>query len=105
METETGAASQAVDRGAGPTVAVVCGVLGVVGAVWAYWMVVPGIVLGLAAVVLGVRASRNGRAERGAVAVTLGVVALFLVPSVLFVADGAEEWGRDCALHPTNPDC
>lgn len=33
------------------------------------------------------------------------VVALLLVPSVLAVVDDAEEWGRHCALHPTNPDC
>jgi len=93
------------DQGVGPKIALACGVLGVIGAVWAYWMVVPGIVFGLAAIALGVRARRSGRPEVGAAALTLGIVALFLVPSVLFVADGAEDWGRDCALNPTNPDC
>ena len=37
---------------------------------------------------------------------TLGVVALLLVPAINSVADDAEEWGRDCALHPSaDPNC
>lgn len=94
--------------GFGPTagvVGVVLGALGILGAVWAYWMIVPGVVFGLAAVVLGVRARRRAARETGGVAVVLGVVALLLVPSVPAVVDDAEDWGRHCALNPSNPDC
>jgi ABC-type transport system involved in cytochrome c biogenesis permease subunit len=85
--------------------AVGCGVVAVVAAVWIYWLVVPGIVLGAAAVVLGLRARTRGGREAGTAAVTLGIVAVLLVPSVIAVTTWAEEWGRDCALNPTNPDC
>ena len=88
------------------TIGLVCGVLAVVTAVWIYWMVLPGVVLGVAAVVLGWRARRNGGSEVASVALALGIVAILLVPSVIIVADGAEEWGRDCALDPTSdPNC
>lgn len=86
-------------------VAIALGALGIAAAVWAYWLVVPGVLLGIAAVVVGVRERRRGAHDAGGIAIALGVVALFLVPSVLFMVDGAEEWGRDCALHPANPDC
>ncbi len=88
-----------------PAMAVACGALAVVGAVLTYWLVVPGALFGVAAVVLGVRAERRGDRAHGAAAIALGVAALFLVPSVLFVVDDAENWGRDCALNPSNPDC
>ena len=52
-----------------------------------YWLVVPGAILGVAAVVLGMRARRNGGSERASVAVALGIVALLLVPSVLIVVE------------------
>ena len=81
------------------------GALGIAGAVWVYWLVVPGIVLGVAAVVIGLRARRRSDREAGSVAVALGITAVLLVPSVLFVVDGAEDWGRTCALTPSNPDC
>lgn len=88
------------------TIGLVCGVLAVLTAVWIYWLVLPGVVLGIAAVVLGWRARRNGGSEVASAALALGIVAILLVPSVIFVADGAEEWGRDCALHPTSdPNC
>jgi hypothetical protein len=83
-----------------------CGVLGVVAAVWVYWLVVPGVLLGLVAVVLGWRARRKGDRELGSVTVALGIVALLLVPSVMAIAESAEDWGRDCALDPTHdPNC
>ena len=88
-----------------PGVAVGCGVLAVVAAVWIYWLLVPGILFGLAAIVLGLRLSRSGSRSVGAAAISLGITALFLVPSVLYVASEAEDWGRDCAINPTNPDC
>ena len=87
-------------------IAPACGVLGVLAAVWVYWMILPGLLLGAVAVVLGWRTRRNGASERGSVAMALGIVAIFLVPSALFIADGAEDWGRDCALDPTHdPNC
>jgi hypothetical protein len=75
-------------------------VLGVLAAVWAYWMILPGVILGAVAVVLGWRIRRNGGSVRGSVAMALGIVAILLVPSVLVVADNAENWGRDCASDP-----
>ena len=87
-------------------IAFACGVLGVVSAVWVYWFIIPGVGLGLVAVVLGWRTRRDGDHERGSVAIALGIVAMLLVPSVFAVADSAEQWGRDCALDPTqDPNC
>ena len=87
-------------------VALTCGVVGVIAAVWVYWMVVPGLLLGVAAVLLGWRGRARGDGERGSVAIALGIVAVLLVPSVLVVANAAEEWGRDCALDPDHdPNC
>ena len=87
-------------------VALACGILGVAAAVWAYWLILPGVILGAVAVVLGWLARRNGRREGGSAAIALGIAAILLVPSVLFIADGAESWGRDCALDPTHdPNC
>jgi hypothetical protein len=94
-----------VTRKGPPAAALASGALGVVAAVWVYWLVVPGFVLGVAAVVLGVRARRNGDTEGGSVAVTLGIVAVLLVPSVLAVVAMAEDYARNCALHPTQSDC
>ncbi len=89
-----------------PSIALACGVLGVLAAVWAYWMIIPGVILGAVAVVLGWRTRRNGGSELGSVAMTLGIVAILLVPSVIVVANWAEDWGRDCALDPTHdPNC
>ncbi len=87
-------------------IALACGVLAVLTAVWIYWLVLPGVILGLAAVVLGWRARRNGASEVGSVALTLGIVGVLLVPSVMVIANDAENWGRDCALDPTrDPNC
>ena len=87
-------------------VAIACGVLGVLTAVWMYWLILPGVILGIVAIVLGWRSRSNGGSERGSVAMTLGIVAILFVPSAFFIADGAEDWGRDCALDPTHdPNC
>jgi hypothetical protein len=90
------------------TAGIVCGVLGFVVTNIMYWLVVPGFVLGLAAAVLGWIAHRRGQAPAAAVAVaiTLGVVSMLLVPSFISTANSAEDWGRDCALHPEqDPNC
>jgi hypothetical protein len=92
-------------RSRSQSIALGCGVLGVLAAVWAYWLILPGLILGAVAVVLGWRARRarrDGGSERGSVAMALGIVAILLVPSVLVAVDGAEKWGRDCALAPTH---
>ena len=89
-----------------PKAALGCAVLGFASTVLMYWLVVPGLVLGLAAVVLGWRARRRGNLQLATVAVTLGVATLILVPAFIMVAEGAEDWGRDCALHPEqDPNC
>lgn len=104
-EVPMNAMATTASRDGWSTAGVVLGALGVFAAVWAFWMVVPGIVFGIAAVALGIRARRRSAPEAGSVAIALGIAALLLVPSVLFMIDGAEDWGRDCALNPTNPDC
>ncbi len=85
--------------------ALVSAVLGVAAVIVAYWLVLPAVVLGLIAVILGVIARR--RAALGArghdiatVAVCLGAVAMLFTPVVLMQTSAAEDWGRDCALHP-----
>ena len=101
--------SKAAARTQAPTLlpgfALGCAVLAVATAVWMYWLVVPGALFGAAAIALGVRLHRGGGRTLGAAAISLGIAALFLVPSVLYVTGEAEEWGRGCALNPTNPDC
>ncbi len=104
-ETTIGATATQQSTARWPTAGVVLGALGILAAVWAFWMVVPGIVFGVAAIALGVRARRRAALEAGSVAIALGITALLLVPSVLAIVDEAEDWGRDCALRPTNPDC
>ena len=85
--------------------AVASGALGIAAAVWAYWLVLPGLAFGIIAVVLGAWSHRRGVHQAGSIAVALGIVAVLLVPSVLFIVGEAEDWGRDCALNPSNPDC
>ena len=93
-------------RSKSQSIALACGVLGVLAALWVYWLILPGVILGAVAIVLGWRTRRNGGSELGSVAMTLGIVAILLVPSVLVIADQAEDWGRDCALDPTHdPNC
>ena len=85
--------------------ALVSAALGVVAVIIAYWLILPSVVLGLVAVIVGVIARR--RAAHGArardiatVAVCLGAVAMLFTPVVLVHTSAAEDWGRDCALHP-----
>jgi hypothetical protein len=103
---EEGTSMQQISSKTEARVALACGVLAVLTAVWMYWLVLPGVILGLAAVVLGWRGRRKGHSEVGSVALTLGVVAVLLVPSVIVLANDAENWGRDCALDPeSDPEC
>ena len=84
-----------------PAVAVACGILAVLAAVWMYWLVVPGVILGLAAIMLGWRSRRKRPSEGAAVAVALGIVAVLLVPSVLIVVETESDYTRDCTLNPS----
>jgi predicted PurR-regulated permease PerM len=87
-------------------IALPCGILGVVAAVWVYWLILPGVILGALAVVLGWLARRSRSHEGSSVAIALGITAILLVPSVLYIVTEAESWGRDCALDPTHdPHC
>lgn len=95
----------ATDREGWAMAGVVLGGLGVLAATLAYWLVLPGVAFGIAAIVLGIRARRRASREVGSVAIALGITALVLVPAVLVTVDGAEDWGRECALRPSNPDC
>ena len=85
-----------------PTAALICGVVGVFAATYVYWLVVPGVILGLAAIALGWRVRRQGTSEGGSVAIALGIVAVLLVPSVLFVVETESDYARDCALNSSN---
>ena len=89
--------------------AVGAAVLGLAALVIAYWLVLPPLVLGLAAVVLGLIARRRAvlgdRArELATVAVCLGAVAILFTPVTLMQTSQAEDWGRDCALHPEHDE-
>ncbi len=91
-------------RSAKPALA--CGVLAVLTAVGIYWLVLPGVILGIAAVALGLRARRDGGDELGSAAIALGIVAVLLVPATMMIAESSEDWGRDCALDPAHdPNC
>jgi len=84
--------------------ALVSAVLGVVAVIVVYWLILPAVVLGLIAVILGVIARRRAAGARArdmaTVALCLGVVSILFTPVVLMQTSGAEDWGRDCALHP-----
>jgi len=91
--------------------AIACAVLGLAALVMAYWLVLPSIVFGIGAIVLGVMARRRsgdtqpGR-DRATIAVTLGVVAVLMTPVILMHTAEAEDWGRDCAHDPNHdPNC
>lgn len=85
--------------------ALVSAALGLVAVIVAYWMIIPAVLLGLVAVIVGViarqRAAVGDRArDIATVAVCLGAVAMLFTPVILTHTSAAEDWGRDCALHP-----
>jgi len=108
MNTEPDRSIDGADSGSADSLALwalVTAALGVAAVTVAYWLVLPAVVLGLVAVILGVVARRRaGLGARGrdmaTVAVCLGAVAVLFTPVVLMQTSGAEDWGRDCALHP-----
>ncbi len=99
-----------------PIIALVCGGLAVIAAFIAFWMVFISVGLGIAAIVLGVRIrgrytgdvgrdSRDVKArELASAAIALGIVGILGTGGSFLVSQGAEEYGRDCALNPS-PDC
>jgi len=89
-----------------PAIALGCGVLGVLAAVWVYWLILPAVILGGVAIVLGWLTRRREGNQRGSVAIALGIVAILLVPSVVAVTSSAEDWARDCATDAKpDPNC
>ena len=84
--------------------ALVTAILGLATLALLYWLVLPPVLLGLAGVLLGVFARRRSASarnrERASVAIALGAVAMLFTPVVLAQTSAAEDWGRDCALHP-----
>src|SRR5688500_390126 len=79
--------------------------LAVLAAGVAFWLIVPSILLGVAAVVLGALARRAeptaGRARDIAlVAMCLGAVAVVATPWAVLVATGAEDHGALCERDP-----
>lgn len=103
MDTEAESSARRADSLA--MWALIIALLGVAAVIVAYWLIVPPVVLGLIAVIIGVIARRRvapgARAHDFAtVAVCLGAVAMLFTPVVLTHTSAAEDWGRDCALHP-----
>ena len=102
--------SGSVGAGRLPVAALACGVVAIVAAAIAFWLIVPAVVLGLAAVFLGLRGrKRAGVDPRGrelaAAGIALGVAAILLLPAMHAVSKGGESFGRGCAINPTNPYC
>lgn len=92
------------------TVAITCAVLGVLAALLMFWLWLPSIVLGAIGLGLGIvgrrRAVAGGSARDLAVAaIALGIVAILLTPSANLISKGGEDYGRNCALNPQDPDC
>lgn len=92
-----------------PRIALACGVLAVIAAFLMYWMVLVSVGFGVVAVTLGVRIRRTTDhapvREIAMVAIALGLVGIIGTAGSFMVADGAEDYGRDCALHPEDQDC
>ena len=86
------------------------GVLAVLAMGVAFWVIIPSVLLGLAAVVLGVMARRAqsnaGRARDAAlVAICLGAVAIIGTPWAVLIAMGSEDHGALCEREPSNEEC
>ena len=90
-------------------IALASGVLGVVAAFLLFWMIVLSVGLGIVAVVLGVLVLRRSGNDVGgklaAAAVALGVVAILGTAGSIAVSSGGEDYGRKCALDPSDSDC
>ena len=94
-----------------PTItAVSCGVLAVLAAWFAFWLVPIPIVLGIAALVLGLRVrARSGsnvaRRELAIAAIVLGLVGILAGPAGFMIYSQGEDWGRHCVVDSSDPYC
>ena len=88
--------------------ALASGVLGVVAAFALFWIIFLPVGLGIVAVVLGVlvlrRSGNDVRGKLAAAAVALGVVAILGTAGSIVVSSGGEDYGRKCALDPSDSD-
>lgn len=84
-----------------------CGIIAILCAVLPpMFLLLPEFFLGIAAIVCGVIARRKGGpSERAAVGIALGIAGVLLVPTIVLVADEAENYGRDCGAHPEWENC
>ncbi len=110
MATESSTGPESSSEGRLPVVSLVCGVLAVLLAIAMFWLIIPPVLLGIAATVLAVKVRKNpgssGRArEFAAAGMALGLAAILFVPGAYLISEGGEEYGRDCALMPNDSDC
>ena len=87
-----------------------CAFLGVLAAVFMFWLWLPSMILGALGVGLGLVGRRRALGGASAreltvAAVTLGIVAILLTPAANVINAGGEDYGRQCALNPQDPDC
>lgn len=99
-----------VTRDVSGIVAILFGVLALAASFVIFWMPPISVVLGIVAVILGLRArSRSGanvaNREVAVAAVVLGLVGILAAPAALMIYNSGEDWGRDCVNEPSNPDC
>lgn len=92
-----------------PVVALACGALAVLLAIAMFWLIIPSILLGGAAIVLAVRVRQNAGSsvrsrELSAAGMALGLAGMLYVPGGWIISEGAEDYGRDCAIAPSS-DC
>ncbi len=76
----------------------------------AFWLIVPVVVLGLAAIFLGLRGRKRAGADpRGRelafAGIALGIASIVLVPAMHIASEDGESFGRECAFKPTDPHC
>lgn len=110
MDAVGNAGPDDASQGRLPVAALACGVLGVLLAIVAFWLILPSILLGIAAIVLAVRVRRNAGAsiksrELAAAGMALGLAAILFVPGAWAISEGGEDFGRDCALKPSGSNC
>ena len=73
-----------------------------------YWMWIPSIILGAAAIGLGVVArprTSGSRRDLVVASIAVGAVALLFTPVLNIAADDGFEWGQHCAAQPSDPNC
>lgn len=106
QETSNGSA----EKNQPALIALISAVLAVASLLAIYWMVLPAVALGAIAVAYGIRGRRRalagqGRRDMAVVAIVLGLVSILGTPWAALVAKSGEDYGRDCALSPADPDC